>query len=388
MQVMLNCNSLFRFKFKYPLNEEFSQISLQGYIYPSQDTTMSLISICYPSSSPLSVSPYTLQLPVSPFSLPYTLTYQYSNPGYSSVQRKVQIGGLPIYSYIISSTVMMSSSINPVRITIKAINLRGSPINKFSIDLRQGYNNFTGPNDTFTFENSEGVLLLPTNIYSIVGRSEGFKHDYIEISDKISAVLLFTPDDFDDDEVRATLGWYGDVDIDLRLWFILNEDYQCDISYTNKICGGGRLTAASQSGLLGGEEISIKSLGAYQYLFYVKEFSYGQDKLRLINSTANLKFYVKDYPHPVIRITEQNEYPWNVSSNDYKIWMGACINGIQGITSLAPIQAFVSVSNFKSSQNVCSNIYGRPKIYKPEEKVKIEVENSINQIPKNIISYS
>lgn len=367
----------------------FSSISLSGSLYPATDSAITDQSACSVSSISLvggSGSGYTLDSVLAPYSLPYTSTYRYSSPGYLSVQRSLQIGGLPLYPYTIGPTLLPLPSPEPLRVTFKAIPLRGGAINKFSIEIREGYNNYTGPCESFTFDGNEGVLPIAKNVHSILGRSEGFKTDYSEFVGKNTVALLFTTDDFAENEVRIVLSWSGEVDLDLRASFRLHEDYECDISYTNKICGGGRLTGTSQSGSAGGEEISLAEVGAYQYLVYVKEFKSEKARTRLVEALAAVKVYVKSVAGPVVRLLEQNEYPWEVSPDEYKIWMAFCMDGARGIASLAPVQAFVSVNQFRNAKGVCRQIYGDGKVYGAEEKRKIEVDRSLQQIPKNIVS--
>lgn len=319
---------------------------------------------------------------MSPYRLPHTLALLYTSPGYMSTTRLINVGGLPLYPYTIGPTQLVSDN-GTINITFRAVSLHGDPIKSFSLEFRTGYNNYTGPCDAVAFEGTEKIYLLPNNIYSVVANSPGFKSDYTEIANKSLLVLLFTPDNFEENEARIVLGWKTDSDLDLTLDFILNQDYECEVSYTNKICGGASLAATSSSGLTGGEEIAIENIGAYQYLLYLKEFKAGKDEF--IDCLADLKVYVKSYKHPVVRIQQQNQYTWNVESDQYKVWLGFCINGIQGIVSIAPLQTFVSVDYVTNSLDICSQIYGNPYIYKPGEKLKIQAESPV-RIPKNIIS--
>ena len=175
---------------------------MQGSAFPS-NFSVSSVSSCFVYSE--SDSPYQLDLVVPPFALPYTTVFEYSSSGYLSTTRIIQTGGLPLYPYIIPSTILITSSSDKVRTTFKAVSLRNIQISKFSIEIRLGYNNFTGPSEVLVFEGTEGIFSLPKNIYSIVGKADGFKTDYSEIIDKNLVVLLFTPDDFEDNEIRIVL---------------------------------------------------------------------------------------------------------------------------------------------------------------------------------------
>lgn len=367
----------------YPVEEVFTEEYYSGAIYPFADSSISSLSSCSDYYETLFSSTYDLDLPVSPNHLQYSIPYKYSSPGYQSVIRTVQIGGFPLYPLILPPTFLIVKSSEPTRVTLKAQSLHGAIIHKFSIDLREGYNNFTGPCESFNFNSTEGVISVEKKIYSIVGHSEGFKSDYAEYYGKSNILLLFTENDLNDNEIRVVLNWHGDVDLDLRATFRLNENYECDISYYNKICGGARLTAVSASGNSGGEEISLVPVGAYQYLFYIKEFKKGKN--RLIDALAEVKVYVKNLDFPVARLIEQNEYPWDVSDEEYKIWIAFCFDGKQSIYSLAPVQAFASINELKNINQVCADIFGEAKIYKTGEKAKIEADRSLVKIPKNIV---
>jgi hypothetical protein len=279
----------------------------------------------------------------------------YAASGTIPTTRIVSVGGLPMYPYYIQPTILLLPENNSVRYTFKASCTQQKVISGFSIELRSGYNNFTGPCERVSFNTSEGILLLDKKVYSVVGVTEAHKKDYTEILENNVVNLFFTAENFEENEIRVVLTWTGDADLDLRSSFALNDEFDCEVYFGNKLCGSSRLSANSNDGV-GGEEIVLKKVLPYHYLFYVKEYRAG--KSRLVNSLAALKVYVKGYDFPVVRVYEQNKYQYEVDSDEFKIWMGFCMDGRKGVVSVAPLQAFVSVNSMKNAKKVCREFYG------------------------------
>lgn len=278
----------------------------------------------------------------------------YEAPGYLPVTRTINIGGLPRFPYIIPPTILVKPS-EPSRITIKVHSLAENPIKSFQVYLRTGYQNYTGPSISYNFSSDEGIIILDKQVYSIVTISEGFKTDHSEIVDKNILNIFLTPNNFANSEIRVLLTWTGEVDLDLRAKFKFSDEFDCNIATFNKVCGSAKLNYISKSGLYA-EEISLNKVGPVHYLFYVKE--YKTDKNRLVEARANLKVYVKSSDEPVIVLGQQNEYMWNVSQDEYKIWLGFCLDGNFGVSSVAPIQAYMSVNHLRDSLQICSQFYG------------------------------
>lgn len=278
----------------------------------------------------------------------------YESPGYLPVTRTLTIGGLPRFPYTIAPTILIKPA-EPSRITIKVHSLSETPISSFQVSLRTGYQNYTGPSISYNFSSNEGIIVLDKQVYSVVTTSEGFKSDYSEIVEKNTLDIFLTPNNFANSEIRVVLTWTGEVDLDLRAKFKFSNEFDCNIATYNKVCGSGKLNYASKTGL-NAEEISLNRVGPVHYLFYVKE--YKTDKNRLVEARAWLKVYVKNSEVPVVVLGQQDEFMWSVSQDEYKIWLGFCLDGNFGVSSVAPIQAYMSVNHLKDSLQICTQFYG------------------------------
>lgn len=276
-------------------------------------------------------------------------------PGYLPVSRTITIGGLPRFPYIIPPTILIKPNSEPSRFTIKVYSLSDDPINSFKISLRTGYQNFTGPSISYNFSSNEGIFVIDKQIYSVTTSSEGFKTDYSEIIDKNNLNVFLTPNNFVNNEIRVVLTWTGDLDIDLRAKFKYSKDFDCDIAGFSKICGSASLNFMSKPGL-NAEEISLNNVGHSHYLFYIKE--YKADKTRLIEASASIKIYIQSLETPLIILGQQDEYSYQVSQDEYKIWLAFCLDGSSGVSSLAPIQSYMSINHLKESLQICSQFYG------------------------------
>jgi len=276
-------------------------------------------------------------------------------PGYLPVSRTITIGGVPRFPYIIPSTVLVKPSSEPSRFTIKVYSLTDDPINSFKISLRTGYQNFTGPSISYNFLTSEGIFVLEKQVYSVTTSSEGFKTDYSEIIDKNTLNIFLTPNNFANSEIRVVLTWTGDLDLDLRAKFKYSKDFDCDIAGFSKICGSASLNFMSKPGI-NAEEISLNKVAPSHYLFYVKE--YKADKIRLVEAGASIKIYVASLQTPLIMLGQQDEYAYQVSQDEYTIWLAFCLDGSSGVSSLAPIQSYMSKNHVKESLQICSQFYG------------------------------
>lgn len=162
---------------------------------------------------------------------------------------------------------------------------------------------------------SNNSLVLQGGVYSFIASSPGFKSDKIEMIVNAAKVLRFVmiPDKIDENDVKILLTWNGNVSLDLRTKFILNSEIGCEVSYTNKVCGGIKLLNISEFQNFGFEELVIKPVGAYQYFFYVVQ----KDP---IDYSAALKVYVKGEILPIFNFVFGTQYMWDLPSyKEYKI---------------------------------------------------------------------
>jgi hypothetical protein len=274
--------------------------------------------------------------------------------GFLPVTRSVQIGGLPIFPYTLPPTFLLKPS-EQTRVSFKVFSMQDDPISSFSIELRTGYNNFSGPCTTFNFSYMEGILKLEKQVYSVVTKSEGFKEDRTELVDQTFLRIFLTSDDFLNNEIRVVLSWQSDSDLDLRAKFKFNENFECEIASFNKICGNSRLTVFSK-GAKNVEEIRILKVAPVHYLFYVKEVVAGKEPF--YDARAVVKVFVKAWKAPVVVLAQQRIPAWGVDWIDYRIWNSFCLDGRFGVSSLAPVQAYMSVRHLKYARSMCAQVYG------------------------------
>lgn len=247
----------------------------------------------------------------------------------------------------------------------------------FSIEVRKGYNNFSGP-----YIQASQILQLESGVYSFLASSVGFKSDMREvlIDSDMNIAFFMIPDKIDDNEVRIILSWQGESALDLRSSFVMNKDIDCEVSYINRVCGGVRVSNISDFGKYGFEEMRIRPLGAYQYFFYTF-----QEKQAFY--MADLKVYIKSEIMPVVRFGLGSRFMWDVPKNpEFRIWAGFCLDGIVGLTSLQPLKAYVSDIDLTNVRNICKEFYGEPSIYDADHSFTVNAIRGYN-IPMNITRF-
>lgn len=275
-------------------------------------------------------------------------------PGYLPVTRVVQIGGLPLFPSFLPPTILLLPSAQ-TRVSIQVFSLDDQALQSFTLSVRSGYNNFTGPSDQYTFSYTEGILKLDRGVYSITTSSTGFKSDHSELTDENTLKIYLTRDDFSPSEIRVLLTWTSDSDLDLRSKFKFNENFECELASYNKICGSGHLTTTSKS-LKNVEEIRLSQIAPVHYLFYIKEVKTGSQSFN--EAKAVVKIYVKDRIEPVVVVAQQMKAQWNVDWKDYRIWNAFCIDGRFGASSIAPVQGYMNVRHSKYARSICAQVYG------------------------------
>ena len=166
------------------------------------------------------------------------------------------------------------------------------------------------------------------------------------------------------------------MSLDIRSTFTLNSEIDCEVSYTNKICGGVKILSNGEFNNYGYEEISVRPIGAYQYLFYAIQNNINE-------YYGNMKIFIKGENRPVSNFPLGSRYMWNVPSGQvYNIWAGFCMNGISGIESIIGIKTYTSNADQNNLRSICSSFYGEPKVFDPSDSYSVAVQR--NFIPLNI----
>lgn len=292
---------------------------------------------------------YNFDVPVLEKNFPYLVNLTYST-GSTAILRSFQIGGLPLGSSLIPVTsIYTGSSVHTVKFVPIFVDQTEKEV---FIELRKGFNNYQGP-----FISVTDSIELERGIYTILASSIGSKSEkreiFIDSNTEIS--LVFIPDKLDSDESIIIFSWEGQSALDAKSSFILNEDVYCEVSYVNKICGGVKLTSSKNFESGGFSIFRIKPIGAYQYFFYAI-----LEELKNVN--AEVKIYVKEYLHPVLKIGLGTRFQ-ETSEKKLQVWGGFCIDGAGGISSLYLVDSYSSLGGLGTLRQVCQDFYGPVTVY-------------------------
>jgi len=379
-----NQNKLTEQEFSY--NPERVQDEYWGKVYPkdSLEFVDLLVPYCETTTLPVSSKTYSHRFSMGPYRVPYKAYLSYKE-----TSRVLQVGGIPMYPHKIPFTEVVQKGSN-YSLAISSLDLHSLvPLESYQIEIREGYNNYTGP--LLMQETQNTNINLPAGTYSIKGTAQGYKEDRTSYSlQKDSELkLLFTPDDFQENEIRVVLGWKNsEIDLDLRVNFILNSKFTCEVNFSNMECGGARLRTSSRPEGPYAEELIVNSIGAYQYLFYLKDFRRLNDtkSTSITDSGGSLKVYVKNYAEPLVEFYMEKELDWKDSKKEeYRIWLGFCLDGRKGVASIFPIETYMNVNEQVEMPEVCQEVYGSPAVFEPEEEYSIEADLSLQSIPPEIV---
>lgn len=288
-----------------------------------------------------------------------------------SAQRTLRIGGVPEKISATDPTALITQNGKIFEIEFKAEFLHG-PIADFNIEVREGYGNFTGPSKLLGTSAN-----LSIGNYCFVATSNGYKSDMVEMGIDSAKTIYFNMifDKFEENEAKVLLSWNGKVNLMMRSSFVLNSEIDCEVSYTNKVCGGVRKVSAQEYPDHGYEEFTIKSIGAYQYLFYALQSN-------AENYSGYMKVYIKSEINPIAKFGLGSLYMWNSEANN-AIWAGFCMDGKSGVSSIIGIQSYLSIINQNYLRNICTEFYGEPEIFDPSDLFTVQTMKK-SGIPKNI----
>lgn len=320
---------------------------------------------CYSASTKSSSEgEYSLSVPLSADYSPYYLTVKYYDPSYELVTRKLQVGGLPLSNISLPPTYLPKSISGgnlhtaPGNLHVRVYDVLLNTQTDAQIFFRTGYNNFTGPFEKTYNIMKNATLSLEPGVYSVVASAAKYKVDTAEVvidSDATSIVSMLLPrDDIPEDAIRVVLGWKSqNLDLDLHVTFKLDDNYDCDVSYAYKHCGGAKIQSTNiHGGYNGGEVIDLYEVGNTTYLFYVKDFRKDTSelltenrRLNILQSEAEVKIYTANYEEPIVKLHVPDEYQWPDSDPvEFRVWLAFCLKGAEGLESLKPVKAFLPVS--------------------------------------------
>lgn len=328
---------------------------------------------------------FSMELPRLNDFTPYYVPLKLHKEGYVATYLTERIGGIPIYNYTEASIYLPEASQFTGDIVGTTVSvLSNLPLSSVLVQLRSGYNNSTGPvisqtavglNGTFTF------VGLPAGAYSLTSSKVGYFSDISDIvlegNTTESLTMLMSPQNINRNMLRVTLSWRTQQDVDLQLAFVVNDDDTCELSSLDKECGGGKLTTIeTQGGLVGGESITLKEVGPYIYAFYLTQ-RIGESHA-LSESEAEIEVYVESSIMPVTRLS----IPRFLSPT--RKWLAFCINGLEGITSLIPIQLYLMKE--ASPTEFCAEVFGTPEwISEGTNVTEIEASPKVGDALPNLV---
>ena len=164
------------------------------------DGIITVTGKCLATPSATQFGEYSLQVPSSVYNIPYYLAFKYASP-LLSTSRIFQIGGIPLNSNNIGPTFLYQSSTS-FQVSFQAHYLHGLIPLDFTVEIRSGYNNFTGD-----FIAATNQTALEGGAYSLLATATGYKSDLIElIIDKdMTIYFVMIADKVEDNEIRILL---------------------------------------------------------------------------------------------------------------------------------------------------------------------------------------
>lgn len=273
---------------------------------------------------------FNLSVPTTPNGSPYRLAVDFLSPGYVDMSYILRIGGIPAAPLIVPTVDMQESKKVQGRVEAVVVGLRNEALPNVTVQVRTGFGNDTGASLATGLSDSKGKVVFPglsLGQYTI-STDSGLTVDSREVTimrnQTYSVLLVASPLDLSADQMRFVLTWQKeDLDLDLRVMFESSASHVCDVHYADKHCGGAKLYAVSDSGLKGGEVITLRQVAPAPYLFYVTSSHPGHF------ASAELKVYSPSSPAAVLRL------PYTAEHSERGAWLALCLNGEQGLESVS-----------------------------------------------------
>ena len=228
---------------------------------------------------------FQVEVPLAPDQSPYNVTLHFAKDGFSTISLQHTIGGpatfkeLPVVQLTHPSLLFSSVAVYFFDV------VSNTRLSTGSIQVREGYNNVTGPvKDLVTVVDGVGMLEeLRPGVYTLVCSSPGLFSDVTEVEvqpnshqEKAALLSLLQPG------LRVVMGWESQRDLDLSVKFA-----QCWVGFFNKACGDVQLHADNQfGGSSGGEALTFNSLQTSFYYFAATTFRPFDQ-----SAPASLRFY-------------------------------------------------------------------------------------------------
>jgi len=293
---------------------------------------------------------FNLSVPTTPNGSPYRLALEFTSPGYVDMSYTLHIGGVPAVPLAVPVVDMLESKRVHGRVEAVVVGMRNEGLPNVTIEVRTGFGNDTGATLAAGISDSNGKVVFPglsLGQYT-VSTGSGYTVDSREVlvtrNQSYPVLLTVSPLDLSPDQMRFVLTWTEDLDLDLRVMFESSASHVCDVHYADKHCGGARLYTISESGLKGGEVITLRQVSPAPYLFYVTSSRPGHF------TSAELKVYSPSSPAPVLRL------PYTVQHSEGGAWLALCLHGLQGLESISVLDT-VKTGAFGAS--LCEGKYGK-----------------------------
>lgn len=189
-------------------------------------------------------------------------------------------------------------------------------------------------------------------------------------------------------KIRFVLSWpHGPKDLDIHTMYRISRFSKCEVFFGKRNCLGTSLdTDNFNGGHNGVETVTISTLGKYVYTFAVHKYvdisggvAKGDDPVPgvqdqekesksikktvpdtpLPNSNARISVYVNGFKGAIYKIeapspTSQSGVEKDSKSEDIRWWLGFCLNGKEGVESLAVINKY---SVDKPHFSLCEKYY-------------------------------
>jgi hypothetical protein len=294
---------------------------------------------------------FNLSVPKTPNGSPYRLALEFTSPGYVDMSYIFRIGGMPAVPLVVPVVDMMESKKVQGKVEAVVVGVRNERLENVTIEVRSGIGNDTGASFATRISDNQGKVVfsgLPLGPYTL-STGSGYYTDSREViitgNHTYSILLVASPLDLGPDQIRIVLTWLrDDLDLDLRAMFESSVSHICDVHYADKHCGGAKLYALSDAGLLGGEILTLRQVSPASYLFYVTSSRPGDF------ASAEIKVYSPSSPVPVLRL------PFTAERSEGGSWLALCLNGLQGLESLSDLN---SVKTGVYGPSLCEGDYGR-----------------------------
>ena len=276
---------------------------------------------------------FAFLLPSTADQSPYNVTLRFQKDGYSAVSRTMTIGGLlntkevrlPPVRLAASSLLFSSVALYVFDATTN------SRMKEATVDLREGYNNFTGPAKDSLPLSPDGLVMfedLRAGVYTLTSSKPGWFSGLTDVvvapnTHQEKAVLMSPAGSV---QLRFVLGWDSAQDLDLRVSFD-TDVISCEVSFAYKLCGGAQLHTDNQyGGSSGGEVLTLSRILPTTYSVAVSRFETSNFTQPLGASGAEVSVYVPGTALPILRV------PVRADAEDR--WAALCVYGQRGVVRL------------------------------------------------------